>query len=138
MLLEQDLFTELQVYAKLPGESLSLYHFDNLFSQLVFIMLTGVSEFVSDYWEVDFRLHLYQSITPIDLVRNTVSRPPRRWDQDSEDSEDWDEWLRRYDARNAENDSDGDDEGNGTKASPAGTSRGRRTGLNTTSISSVA
>lgn len=141
MLLEQDLFAELQEYAKLPGESLSLYHLDNLFSQLVFIMLTGVFEFVGDYWEVDFRLHLYQSITPIDLVRNTVSRPPRRWDQHSEDSEDCDR------VTNGCNDMTlgtqktitmATTKATATKASPAGTSRGRRTGLNTTSIFSVA
>lgn len=95
MLLEQDLFDELEEYAKLPGESLHLHSFDNLFPQLVFIMLTGIPDFYDDFWEADFRLHVYRSITPIDLVRNTVSRPIRR---PSEDSEDWDRWLRRYDA----------------------------------------
>lgn len=103
--MEECLFDDLQRYAQHPGDTLPLDSFDELFPQLAFIKLTGHPECSDDYWETDFRLHLYGSITPIDLVRKTVSRPPRR--PEVGEWAEWQDFLRNYDKTRDDEAADG-------------------------------
>lgn len=108
MVLEDCLFFELQQYAKLPGETLPLDSCDSLFPQLVCIMLTAEPEEIgydpdgSKDWETDFRLHLYKSITPIELLQACKTRPPPK----DQDEKRWEAFLKRWDADHEVADSD--------------------------------
>jgi hypothetical protein len=103
MLLDKCLFTEFQDYAKRPGDTLPLDSFDHLFPRLVFIMLTQYEQYTgggdSDLegtWETQFHMHLYGTITPIELVRCSVSHPLSR----DFDCAKWATFLEQWDADN--------------------------------------
>jgi hypothetical protein len=79
-----------------------------MFPQLVSIMLTEETEQYGwgpekhqRMWETRFHMHLYGTITPIELVRAAVSRPP----PEDKDDEHFQDFLSKWDAANdADND----------------------------------
>lgn len=108
LIMEEDPFAELQNDARRPDDGLPLESFDDLFPRLVFIMLTAEPDLIEEdsgwerRYETRFHMHLYGPITPMELVRASVSRPLFKEDY----AQRFDSFLTKWHESEDGNDSD--------------------------------